>query len=109
MFGKMGDMMGMLSELKKAQKKMENLKKEMDKEFIEKSNAHQTISVKVSLSGKVDNIQIATELYNEPENLPSELQQTLNTALEEARGQYEQRLAANAQEGMPDIASLMGK
>ncbi len=105
----MGDMMSMLSELKKAQKKIEKLKKEMDNEFISESNAEETIQVKVSLSGKVEAIEIAGILYQQPETLTSELQSTLNKALENARNQYEQRLAANAQEGLPDLSSLMGQ
>ncbi len=108
MFGKMGDMMNMMSKLKEAQKNIENVKQQLDQEYLTEFSADEKVKVTVSLAGTIKEIDLLGS-YENPADLQETLKNTLNTVLSEARERYEKQLAENAMEGMPDLSGLMGK
>ncbi len=108
MFGKMGDMMGMLSQLKEAQKNIEKVKKELDSEYLTQFSNDEKLKLTVAISGRIESIDILGEYSNNTE-LQTALKENLNAILSQARAQYESRLSENAMEGMPDMSGLLGK
>ncbi len=104
----MGNMMNMLSQLKAVQKKVEELQKQMDHHFVIESNSEGTLKVKVNLNNKIDSLEIGPEWSQKPQELSPALQVLINDALQKAKTQHDQLMAEHAQEGMPDLSSLMG-
>lgn len=60
----------------------------------------------VTVAGKVKSIDIDNSLLEDKDQLEDYLILTLNKALERAKRNYDDELAAVAKEGMPDIPGL---
>lgn len=98
-----GDMMG---KLKEAQEKAEATKKRLETVYIDEKSNDELLKATVSVSGKVKSLIIDDELLNDKEQLEDYLILTLNKALDRAKTNYEQELAAVAREGMPNIPGM---
>jgi len=97
--------MGMMGKLKETQQKVEETKKRLDTVYVEESNSDGSLSVRVTANKSIAKIDIAPSRENEP-NLPTELTELLNTALDKAGKIQEAELGAVAKEGMPNIPGL---
>lgn len=102
----MGDMMGMMGKLKEAQQKAEDTKKRLETVYIDEKSSDNLLKTSVSVAGKIKTIEIDDELLEDKEQLEDYLILTLNKALERAKKNYEDEMAAVAKEGMPDIPGL---
>lgn len=102
----MGDMMGMMGKLKEAQQKAEETKKRLETVYIDEKSNDNLLKTSVSVAGKIKTIEIDDELLEDKEQLEDYLILTLNKALERAKKNYEDEMAAVAKDGMPDIPGL---
>ena len=102
----MGDMMGMMGKIKEAQEKAEATKKRLETVYIDEKTNDDLLKATVTAAGKVKSITIDDSLLEDKDQLEDYLILTLNKALERAKKNYEEELAAVAKEGMPDIPGL---
>jgi len=102
----MGDMMGMMGKIKEAQEKAEATKKRLETVYIDEKTSDDLLKATVTVSGKVKSIDIDESLLEDKDQLEDYLILTLNKALERAKRNYDDELAAVAKEGMPDIPGL---
>jgi len=101
-----GDMMGMMSKLKEAQKKIEETKKRLDTVLVDQDSPDNLVKVTVTANREVKSITIADALLEDKEQLEDYLVLTLNKAIAKATQINESELAAAAKEGMPNIPGL---
>lgn len=102
----MNDMMGMMGKIKEVQEKTEATKKRLESVYIDEKSNDELLKVSVSVAGKVKSLNIGDELLEDKEQLEDYLILTLNKALERAKTNYDNELAAVAKEGMPNIPGL---
>lgn len=100
-----GDLSGMMSKLKEAQKKIEATKERLNTILIDGAAGNGLVTVTVTGNGLVKNISISDELGNK-EEIEDYLIIALNSALEKASGIKENELAIAAKDGMPNIPGM---
>ena len=101
-----GDMMGMMSKIKDAQKKVEETKKRLDTVLIDESSSDSKLKVSLTANRTIREINISEELLEDKEMLEDYLILTLNKAISRASAINEQELAAAAKDGLPNIPGM---
>ena len=101
-----GDMMGMMSKIKEAQKKVEETKKRLDTVLIDESSNDAKLKITLTANRTIKSIEISSDLLEDKEQLEDYLVLTLNKAIEKATKINEAELAAAAKEGMPNIPGM---
>ncbi|MEF3079033.1 YbaB/EbfC family nucleoid-associated protein [Winogradskyella poriferorum] len=101
-----GDMMGMMSKLKEAQKKVEETKERLNTVLIDEASSDNKLQVTITANRTIKSISIDDELLQDKEMLEDYLILTLNKAIENATNVNETEIAAVAKEGMPNIPGM---
>ena len=101
-----GDMMGMMSKVKEAQKKVEETKKRLDTVLIDEASNDGKLKITLTANRTIKSIEISDDLLEDKEQLEDYLVLTLNKAIEKATKINEAELAAAAKEGMPNIPGM---
>ncbi|WP_299526124.1 YbaB/EbfC family nucleoid-associated protein [Winogradskyella sp.] len=101
-----GDMMGMMSKLKEAQKKVEATKERLNTVLIDESSTDKKLKVTITANRTIKSISIDDTLLEDKEMLEDYLILTLNKAIEKATSVNEAEIAAVAKEGMPNIPGM---
>ncbi|WP_138434107.1 YbaB/EbfC family nucleoid-associated protein [Winogradskyella algicola] len=101
-----GDMMGMMSKLKEAQKKVEETKERLNTVLIDETSSDNKLKVTITANRTIKSISIDDELLKDKEMLEDYLILTLNKAIENATNVNETEIAAVAKEGMPNITGM---
>lgn len=101
-----GDMMGMMSKLKEAQKKVEETKERLHSVLIDESSNDDKLKVTITANRTLKSITISDELLQDKEMLEDYLILTLNKAIAKATEVNETEIAAVAKEGMPNIPGM---
>ncbi|WP_412560752.1 YbaB/EbfC family nucleoid-associated protein [Winogradskyella sp. MIT101101] len=101
-----GDMMGMMSKLKEAQKKVEETKERLHTVLIDEISNDEKLKVTITANRTLKSITIDDELLQDKEMLEDYLILTLNKAIEKATEVHENEIAAVAKEGMPNIPGM---
>jgi hypothetical protein len=101
-----GDMMGMMSKLKEAQKKVEETKERLNTVFIDETSNDGKLKITLTANRTIKSIEIDDELLQDKEQLEDYLIINLNKAIEKATRVNEAELAAVAKEGMPNIPGM---
>ncbi|WP_299129487.1 YbaB/EbfC family nucleoid-associated protein [uncultured Winogradskyella sp.] len=101
-----GDMMGMMSKLKEAQKKVEATKERLHSVLIDETSNNNKLKVTITANRTIKSITIDDELLQDKEMLEDYLILTLNKAIEKASNVHETEIAAVAKEGMPNIPGM---
>ncbi|REG88024.1 YbaB/EbfC family nucleoid-associated protein [Winogradskyella sediminis] len=101
-----GDMMGMMSKLKDAQKKVEETKQRLHTVLIDEASNDDKLKVTITANRTIKSIAIDDELLEDKDMLEDYLILTLNKAIEKATNVHETEVAAVAKEGMPNIPGM---
>ena len=101
-----GDMMGMMSKLKEAQKKVEATKERLHSVLIDQESTDGKLKVTITANRTLKSISIDDDLLNDKDMLEDYLILTLNKAIEKATNVNETEIAAVAKEGMPNIPGM---
>jgi len=101
-----GDMMGMMSKLKEAQKKVEETKERLNTVLIDEASSDNKLQVTITANRTIKSISIDDELLQDKEMLEDYLILTLNKAIENATNVNETEIAAVAKKGMPNIPGM---
>ena len=101
-----GDMMGMMNKIKETQQKVEETKERLKTVSIEEKSSDALLSVTITATREIKNINVADELLEDKEQLEDYLVLTLNKAIAKASDINEKELAAVAKDGMPDIPGM---
>jgi DNA-binding YbaB/EbfC family protein len=101
-----GDMMGMMSKLKEAKKKVEETKERLNTVLVDESSNDNKLKVTLTANRTIKSIDIDDELLADKEQLEDYLVLTLNKAIEKATQINEVELAAAAKDGMPNIPGM---
>jgi DNA-binding YbaB/EbfC family protein len=102
----LGDLQGMMTQLKNAQAKIEETKKRLDTVQVEGKAGNGMVAVTVTANREVKTIQIAEELFSDKEALEDYLILALNSALKKANEIHEMEMARAAKDGLPDLPGL---
>lgn len=100
-----GDLSGMMSKLKDAQKKIEETKARLNTILIDGEAGNGSVKVTVTANRNVKNISIDSNLTDN-EEIEDYLVIALNEALKKANDISEAELAAAAKDGMPNIPGM---
>ena len=101
-----GDMMGMMSKLKEAQKKVEATKERLHTVLIDETSNDEKLKVTITANRTIKTIDINDELLSDKEMLEDYLILTINKAIEKATQINESEIAAVANEGIPNIPGM---
>lgn len=101
-----GDISGMMSKLKDAQKKVEETKLRLNTVLVDENSADNKIKVTLTANRQIKAISIDDSLLNDAEELEDYLILTLNKAIEKASKINEAEMAAAAKDGMPNIPGM---
>jgi DNA-binding YbaB/EbfC family protein len=101
-----GDMMGMMSKLKEAKKKVEETKERLNTVLVDETSNDNKLKVTLTANRTIKSIDIDDELLTDKEQLEDYLVLTLNKAIEKATQINEAELAAAAKDGMPNIPGM---
>ncbi|MCL5128438.1 MULTISPECIES: YbaB/EbfC family nucleoid-associated protein [unclassified Algibacter] len=101
-----GDMMGMMSKLKEAKKKVEETKERLNTVLVDEASNDNKLKITLTANRTIKSIDIDDELLKDKEQLEDYLVLTLNKAIEKATQINEAELAAAAKDGMPNIPGM---
>lgn len=101
-----GDMMGMMSKLKEAQKKVEETKERLNSVLIDESSSDNKLKVSITANRTIKSIEIDDSLLEDKEMFEDYLILTINRAIERATTVHETEVAAVAKAGMPNIPGM---
>lgn len=102
----LGDLSGMMSKLKDAQKKVEETKNRLNSVLVDENSADGKIKVTLTANREIKSISIDNSLLNDAEELEDFLIITLNKAIEKASKINENEMAIAAKSGMPNIPGM---
>ncbi len=102
----LGDLQGMMAQLKNAQAKIKETKKRLDTVEVEGKAGNGMVTVAVTANREVKTIQIADELFSDKEALEDYLILALNSALKKANEIHKMEMALAAKDGLPDLPGL---
>ncbi|MBW7869912.1 MAG: YbaB/EbfC family nucleoid-associated protein [Flavobacteriia bacterium] len=103
MFGNLMDMMG---KFQSAQKNFEDLKNRLDSSSFTQTSADGTVSITLTELATIKDIQIATGLLADKEELEDKLIVTLNQALEKVKKNAVDEAKRTAKDSLPPIPGL---
>lgn len=101
-----GDMMGMMSKLKEAKKKVEETKARLNTVLVDEASNDNKLKITLTANRTIKSIDIDDALLEDKEQLEDYLVLTLNKAIERATQINEAELAAAAKDGMPNIPGM---
>ncbi|MBE7630176.1 YbaB/EbfC family nucleoid-associated protein [Tenacibaculum piscium] len=101
-----GDISGMMSKIKDAQKNVEATKKRLNTVLIDEQTANGSLKITITANSDIKSIAIDESLLSDKEELEDYLILTLNKALKKAKEINEHELAVAAQDGMPNIPGM---
>ena len=101
-----GDMMGMMSKLKEAQKKVEETKERLNTVLIDEASNDDKLKVTITANRTIKSISIDDELLQDKDMLEDYLILKLNKSIEKATNVNETEISAVAKEGMPNIPGM---
>ena len=101
-----GDMMGMMSKLKEAKKKVEETKARLNTVLVDEASNDGKLKITLTANRTIKSIEIDDDLLTDKEQLEDYLILTLNKAIEKATQINEAELAAAAKDGMPNIPGM---
>ena len=101
-----GDMSGMMSKLKDAQKKVEETKTRLNSVLVDEVAADGKLKITLTANREIKAISIDKSLLTDAEELEDFLIITLNKAIEKASKINEVEMAAAAKSGMPNIPGM---
>lgn len=101
-----GDMMGMMSKLKEAKKKVEETKERLNTVLVDEASNDGKLKITLTANRTIKSIAIDDDLLADKEQLEDYLILTLNKAIEKATQINEAELAAAAKDGMPNIPGM---
>ena len=102
----LGDLSGMMSKLKDAQKKVEETKNRLNSVLVDENSADGKLKVTLTANREIKSISIDNSLLNDAEELDDYLIITLNKAIEKASKINENEMAIAAKSGMPNIPGM---
>ena len=102
----LGDLSGMMSKLKDAQKKVEETKNRLNSVLVDENSADGKFKVTLTANREIKSISIDNSLLNDAEELEDYLIITLNKAIEKASKINENEMAVAAKSGMPNIPGM---
>lgn len=102
----LGDLSGMMSKLKDAQKKVEETKNRLNSVLVDENSADGKLKVTLTANREIKSISIDNSLLNDAEELEDFLIITLNKAIEKASKINENEMAIAAKSGMPNIPGM---
>ncbi|WP_405296772.1 YbaB/EbfC family nucleoid-associated protein [Algibacter sp. Ld11] len=101
-----GDMMGMMSKLKEAKKKVEETKARLNTVLVDEASNDNKLKITLTANRTIKSIDIDDALLEDKDQLEDYLILTLNKAIEKATEISEAELAAAAKDGMPNIPGM---
>lgn len=101
-----GDMSGMMSKLKDAQKKVEETKTRLNSVLVDEVAADGKLKITLTANREIKSISIDESLLTDSEELEDYLILSLNKAIEKASKINEAEMAAAAKSGMPNIPGM---
>ncbi|ALU74829.1 YbaB/EbfC family nucleoid-associated protein [Tenacibaculum finnmarkense genomovar finnmarkense] len=101
-----GDISGMMSKIKDAQKNVEATKKRLNTVLIDEATDSGSLKITVTANNEIKAISIHESLLEDKEELEDYLILTLNKALKRAGQINEHELAVAAKDGMPNIPGM---
>ena len=102
----LGDLSGMMSKLKDAQKKVEETKNRLNSVLVDENSADGKLKITLTANREIKSISIDNSLLNDAEELEDYLIITLNKAIEKASKINENEMAVAAKSGMPNIPGM---
>jgi len=99
-------MMGMMSKLKEAKKKVEETKARLNTVLVDEASHDGKLKITLTANRTIKSIDIDDQLLADKEELEDYLVLTLNKAIEKATQINEAELAAAAKDGMPNIPGM---
>lgn len=101
-----GDLMGMVTKLKEAQKKFEETKARLDTVLIDEQSNDGLLKVTITANRTIKSIVVDDQLLQEKEQLEDYLILTLNKAIAKATKINETEIGAVAKDGLPNIPGM---
>ena len=101
-----GNIMEMMGKLQSAQENFEKLKQKLDSQSFTENSSDGTISITITELATIKDIQIASGLLADKEQLEDTLVVTLNKALEKVKQNAMQEAKNTAKESLPPIPGL---
>lgn len=101
-----GDLMGMVTKLKEAQKKVEETKARLDTVLIDEQSNDGLLKVTITANRTIKSIVVDDQLLQEKEQLEDYLILTLNKAIAKATKINETEIGAVAKDGLPNIPGM---
>ncbi|WP_370398362.1 YbaB/EbfC family nucleoid-associated protein [Tenacibaculum dicentrarchi] len=101
-----GDISGMMSKIKDAQKNVEATKKRLNTVLIDEATDSGSLKITVTANNEIKAISIHESLLEDKEELEDYLILTLNKALKRAGQINEHELAVAAKDGIPNIPGM---
>ena len=102
----LGDLSGMMDNLKKAQQKIEETKARLNTVLVDGESGNGKVKVTVTANREIRSIAIDDTLFDDKEALEDFLIVALNNALEKANEIHEAEMAQAAKGGLPDIPGM---
>lgn len=101
-----GDLMGMVTKLKEAQKKVEETKARLDTVLIDEQSNDGLLKVTITANRTIKSIVVDDQILQEKEQLEDYLILTLNKAIAKATKINETEIGAVAKDGLPNIPGM---
>ncbi|MFV0305217.1 MAG: YbaB/EbfC family nucleoid-associated protein [Moheibacter sp.] len=101
-----GNIMEMMGKLQSAQANFENLKQQLDSRTFTETSTDGTVSITLTELATIKDIQIASGLLADKEQLEDTLVVTLNKALDKVKANAMEKAKKTAKESLPAIPGL---
>ncbi|WP_298777753.1 YbaB/EbfC family nucleoid-associated protein [uncultured Polaribacter sp.] len=101
-----GDISGMMSKIKEAQKKVEETKTRLNSVLVDEASNDNKLKITLTANRTIKAISIDESLLSDAEELEDYLIITLNKAIEKASKINEYEMAIAAKSGMPNIPGM---
>lgn len=101
-----GNIMEMMGKLQSAQENFEKLKQDLDSRTFTESSSDGTVSITMTELATIKDIQIASGLLADKEQLEDTLVVTLNKALDKVKQNAMEEAKRTAKESLPPIPGL---
>ncbi|MGB0167322.1 MAG: YbaB/EbfC family nucleoid-associated protein [Luteibaculum sp.] len=103
MFGKLGDMSKMMSQLKEMKAAAEETKKRLDGVLLEGKSKCKRIVIRINGNQHIQKLEIDHEAFSSTEELDAVLLDTFNRALEASKKRMEKEMADSAKGMIPGM------
>ncbi len=103
MFGKLGDMGKMMSQLKEMKAAADETKKRLDTVFLEGKSKCKRIVIRINGNQHITKLDIDHQAFESTEELDSVLLETFNRALDASKQRMEKEMAESAKGMLPGM------